>query len=48
MASSAAGTPGSPITFVAEGAAARITADNPSTPDGMALPTTRRRAAAVT
>jgi Right handed beta helix region len=30
-----AGTPGSPITFVAEGAAARITADNPSTPDGI-------------
>ncbi len=30
-----AGTAGSPITFVAEGSAARITADNPRTPDGI-------------
>src|SRR5215470_398763 len=28
-------TAGSPITFVAEGSAARITADNPRTPDGI-------------
>ena len=30
-----AGTPGNPITFVAEGSSARITADNPRTPDGI-------------
>jgi hypothetical protein len=31
------GTPGSPITFVAEGSSVEITADNPVTPDGINL-----------
>jgi hypothetical protein len=31
------GTPGNPITFRAEGSAAQITADNPTTPDGINL-----------
>jgi hypothetical protein len=31
------GTPGAPITFVAEGASVEITADNPVTPDGINL-----------